>query len=363
MRLVKRLAAALLALALVGACSNDSSPKAAAKVLWLCQPSDTTDACHEDLTSTAVGSDGKLTVQKPPKAQQPVDCFYVYPTVSQAQSTNAPLEVTDVERQTARAQVTRFSSVCKVWAPIYRQVTTKGLFSGKYGDPSARAIAHADVVSAWKAYLAANPGRRFVLIGHSQGTLELLKLVQEQIDPDPALRSRLVSALLIGGMVRVPKGAVVGGDLKHVPLCTKPRQTGCVVAYNAFAATPPAASLFGRADRAKHLVTACTNPAALGGGPAPLHPYLPAGRYTRPETTFAGMGRVTTPYATFPGYLTAECKSTSASSWLQVTVRSVRGDARPRALPTPLGPAWGLHVIDVNLALGDLVDLVRVQSR
>jgi hypothetical protein len=47
-------------------------------------------------------------------------------------------------------------------------------------------------------------------------------------------------------------------------------------------------------------------------------------------------------------------------SWLQVEVSplvpfdlaSVRGE---------LGPAWGLHVVDVNVALGDLVELVRAQ--
>ena len=40
----------------------------------------------------------------------------------------------------------------------------------------------------------------------------------------------------------------------------------------------------------------------------------------------------------------------------------VPGDTRPRVLPKSLGPAWGLHLVDVNVALGNLVDLVRTQS-
>jgi pimeloyl-ACP methyl ester carboxylesterase len=282
--------------------------------------------------------------------------------VSQAQTTNAPLEVTDAERQAARAQVARFSSVCRVYAPIYRQLTVHALFTGKYGDPTARALSHADVVAAWHDYLSHNPHRRFVLIGHSQGTLELLRLLQDEIDPSPALRARLVSALLIGGFLKVPAGRTVGGDLKHIPLCTSAHQSSCVIAYNSFGARPPATSLFGRADRSRHLVGACTNPAAIAGGEGPLQPYFPAGPYARPETSIGGAGRVSTAFASYPGYLTARCADSGAFTWLQVTVHRIAGDTRPSALPTPLGPAWGLHLIDVNLALGNLVSLVRTES-
>jgi hypothetical protein len=356
----------VLAAALLTGCGGSSGPPASAEreaTLWLCQPSDRHDPCDGDLASTAVGVDGRLSAEKPSPARQPVDCFYVYPTVSQAQTTNAPRAVSDAERQTARAQVARFSSVCRVYAPIYRQVTTKGLFAGKYDDLAARATAHADVVSAWHEYLAKNPDRRFVVIGHSQGTLELLRLLQDEIDPDPALRARLVSALLLGGMVKVPARAAVGGDLKHIPLCRATAQTQCVVAYNAFGSAPAPGSFFGRADRARGLVAACTNPAALGGGAGALLPNLPPGPYARPETTLGELARVTTPYASLPGRLTAECRRTADFSWLQVSARRLP-DGRPAlVLPTLLGPAWGLHVIDVNLALGNLVELVRAQSR
>jgi pimeloyl-ACP methyl ester carboxylesterase len=361
---------AALGVSLVAACGGpqdvvwpDSSPAGGQPAtLWLCQPADPKDPCDLPLASTAVHSDGSLAPEPAPATRQPVDCFYVYPTVSQASSTNAPMQVTEAERQTARAQVARFSSVCRVYAPIYRQLTTDALFNGKYGDPKARAIAHADVVAAWHDYLAQNPKRRFVLIGHSQGTLELLKLLQDEIDPNAALRGRLVSALLLGGMVKVPPGAKVGGDLKHIPLCTSNHQHSCVIAYNSFGNEPPPKSLFGRPDRRRHLLTACTNPAALGGGEGWLLPYFPAGPYGRPESNMGGAERVTTNYADYPRYLTARCMQKGDFVWLQVTAHLVPGDLRRKALPTPLGPAWGLHVIDVNLAQGNLVSLVRAQS-
>jgi len=358
---------AALGVTLLAGCT-DSQPSGAAaatrkhETVWLCEPADKADACDLSLVSTVVHPDGSLTREAAPAQHQPVDCFYVYPTVSQAQSTNAPLLVTPVEQQTARAQVARFSSVCRVFAPIYRQVTTRGLFTGKYNDAKARAIAHADVVWAWHDYLARNPHRRFVLIGHSQGTLELLRLLQEEIDPNPALRARLVSALLIGGFLKVPSGATVGGDLKHIPLCTSNRQTGCAVAYNSFGGQPPAGSLFGRADKGRHLSAACTNPAALGGGVGTLKPYFPAGAYTRPETSIGGAERVTTSFVDYPGYLTAQCKHQGDYVWLEVSVHPTPGDRRARTMPTPLGPAWGLHIIDVNLALGNLVALVQAES-
>ena len=46
-----------------------------------------------------------------------------------------------------------------------------------------------------------------VLIGHSQGTLHLRKLIAEEIETQPAQKARLISGLLIGGNVLVAGGA------------------------------------------------------------------------------------------------------------------------------------------------------------
>ena len=362
--MLKRLAALLL----VAACTT-SHPTAAPTptpskgpllpvthpTLWLCQPAATADPCHTPLDTRVVEPNGSTVGVPAPDPSQPVDCFYVYPTVSRATTTNAPLKVEDAERDVAIAQAAPFSQVCRVYAPIYRQLTVKALFSGKYGDRAARALSHADVVSAFNDYLNQNPGRRFVLIGHSQGSLELLSLLQERIDGDPALRSRLVSALLLGGTLKVPPGKAVGGDLQHIPLCANGTQTGCVVAFNSFDTTPPPTTLFGRPDKRRHLVAACTNPALLSGQTDKLDPLLP--------TSLAlSKTQAASSYVTYPDYLTAACHERNGFAWLQVSVHRVAGDTRPAGLPKSLGAAWGLHLLDVNLALGNLLDLVRTET-
>ncbi len=50
-----------------------------------------------------------------------------------------------------------------------------------------------------------------MLIGHSQGSFTLTSLIAAEIDSKPALRRKLVSALIIGGQVTVPTGKDVGG--------------------------------------------------------------------------------------------------------------------------------------------------------
>ena len=330
--------------------------------VWLCRPGLPANPCQGGLDATDVSPTGTRTrTAFRPAVTAPVDCFYVYPTVSEATTVSAPLRVTPAEVRTVRAQAARFSSVCEVFAPVYRQVTVHALVTGHFGDPAPQALAYADVVSAWHDYLRLRPSRRFVLIGHSQGSFQLLKLLQGEIDADPLLRARLVSALLLGGNVKVPHGKLVGGDLQNIPLCTAPRQHGCVVTYNTFDTRPPADSLFGRPDTARGLVGACTNPAALSGGPGPLLPYLPTPHLAPGSRSVPGTESYATGFVGYPGYLTAQCHEKDGEGWLQVSAVRRPADVRP-VLPTTLGPAWGLHLIDVNVALGTLVDLVRTQS-
>lgn len=367
----------LLALVLAAACSHSTSTTPATApaptlsatptllpvahpTVWLCRPGLPANPCEGGLDATVVTATGARRVEPLPTGPTPVDCLYVYPTVSEAKSLNAPLRATGAEVRAARAQAARFSSVCRVFAPVYRQLTVQALFQGRFGDAGARALAHGDVVSAWHDYLNHNPGRRFVLIGHSQGSFELLRLLQEEVDGNPALRSRLVSALLPGGNLKVAPGKDVGGDLHNIPLCRGATQNGCVVAYNTYDTTPPADAIFGRPDTARHLVAACTNPAALGGGPAVLSPYLPTTALS--PGTLAVPGTYRTGFVTYPGYVKGECHESRGRAWLQVTADRRGDDARP-VVPLRLGAAWGLHLVDVSIALGDLVDLVRAQSR
>ena len=183
------------------------------------------------------------------------------------------------EKLVAQTQFARFSSKCKLYAPMYRQVTLTALLAAQTGRPIPvdRLLAYNDVVDAWNYYLAHdNHGRGVVLIGHSQGSSILTPLIKNEIDGKP-VQARIVSALLIGTSLPVPKGKDVDGEFKNIPLCHAASDIGCVITYSSFRATspPPANSFFGRVA-GDNMVAGCTNPAALGGGNGELHSYLGA---------------------------------------------------------------------------------------
>ena len=70
--------AAFAATDLVAAEKNDYSDGRA----WLCRPG-RTDACTIDQNTTIVAADGTLTREEfKAEPNPPIDCFYVYPTVS-----------------------------------------------------------------------------------------------------------------------------------------------------------------------------------------------------------------------------------------------------------------------------------------
>jgi hypothetical protein len=324
-----------------------------------------------------MSADGTSTTESPaPAKDPPIDCFYVYPTVSGQTTQNANLQIDPEQRAVAANQAAWFSQVCRVYAPVYRQLTLSAI-NGATGNElpagdttAARALAYSDVLSAWKDYLANyNQGRGVVLIGHSQGTMMLTQLIASEIDPNQDERGLLVSALLIAGNVTVASGQDVGGDFKNSPACRSVGQTGCVVAYSSFLEAPPPDSMFGRTDtgpRASELVgknveVLCVNPASLSGGTGSLRPYFST-------TPFPGMlGQsisvpiAPTPWVTYPGLYTAHCESSGGANWLQVDITKVAGDQRPVVGQT-IGAAFGLHLADVNIAIGNLVELVRQQA-
>jgi hypothetical protein len=322
---------------------------ASARTVWLCKPGLADNPCVGDLTATITGPDGSTRTEPTRPARRPgIDCFYVYPTVSAQQTVNANRNIDPELRAVAGVQASRFSAACRVFAPVYRQVTRRGLVSGGF-TPANLGIGYADVRAAWRDYVRNhNRSRGVVLIGHSQGTGMLVRLARELIDRRPAVRRRLVSAILLGGWVAVRKGRDAGGDFKNISACRAARQTGCVVAYSAYSDVPPN-SIFGRvADtyvRHRHpsrLEVLCTNPASLAGGRGLLRPYFPA-------------------WVSYPRLYSAVCRRTGGQVWLEVDDIGGPTDMRPRVSQS-LGPTWGLHQVDVNIALGNLVEVVRRQA-
>lgn len=345
---------------------------------WLCRPGKTADACSVDLTTTVVSPDGTTSREAfAPHANPPIDCFYVYPTVSIDPGPNSDMVADPAEHNVVRQQFARFASECRPFAPMYRQVTLAGLRAALAGGRLSldQGPGYDDVRDAWNHYLQHdNQGRGVVLIGHSQGAMVLTRLIAEEIDGKP-VQSRLVSAILMGTSVPVPKGKDVGGAFKNIPLCRSAQQTGCLITFATFRSTlpPPANTLFGRVT-GEGLEAACTNPAALAGGRGVLRPYLTgrgsliASSALQTHEWVKGSTPVDTPFVTVPGLLSAECAANEHASYLRITVNADPNDPRADDIPGDLGilgkpqANWGLHLVDVNLTMGNLLDVVRRQA-
>jgi hypothetical protein len=392
--LARTLVAAAVLAVLASGCSSSSGPSGQASpsphvskpsavpalhlsvahpTVWLCRPGMADNPCEGGLDATVIDASGKQSVEQFQPAKDPkIDCFYIYPTLSQAKSINAPLSAEPAAVAVARTQAARFASVCRLFVPVYRQLTLNALVNGTYGNAKAQALANTDIDSAWHDYLDHdNNERGVVLIGHSQGAGQVSRLIRSEIDNNPVERSRIVSVLAIGGNVLVPQGKDVGGSFAHIPACHTATQSGCVVAYSSFNQPPPKNSLFARVTSGDNLNAGvstagmqvlCVNPAALAGGVGALQPYEPTrtiGSHL-PFTQIAQLPPFTTGFVTFGG-LQAQCREGDGASWLQVdaTTKSVYDAGATKQV---LGPTWGLHLLDISNAEGNLVSLVSAEA-
>jgi hypothetical protein len=335
-----------------------------AKVVWLCKPGMRANPCEPSLTTTVFSTSSKrIGVQHVHRAKRRrADCFYVYPTVSDQQRPQATQVVDDVLRSIVLQQTSRYSRDCRVFAPVYRQVTIQGLLNPGTVTNQMRAEGYADVREAWRTYLRKyNHGRGVIFVSHSQGTFVLRELIAKEVDAKPAVRRRVISALLLGGNVAVRKGGDRGGDFKHMRACRSRNQLRCVIAFSTYNETPPASSIFGRTN-APGLEVLCTNPGALGGGAAKLSPvyatkpFAPSVIGAEANLALATVPHPKTPWATIPGAVTGRCSRAGGANVLRVTPVSSAFDLQP--LPDA---NWGLHLVDANIALGNLANLVRHQ--
>ncbi len=341
--------------------------------LWLCHadkvPAD--DQClSADLDATEVLPDGTMQLVEHVVAEEPAfDCFYVYPTVDIRLEPGQTEDFEDItqELDPLLNQAARLTSQCRVFAPLYHQVTL-GTF-GSAEAPELMDAAYQDVAAAFESYLATHgEGRDFVIMGHSQGTYMTTRLVQEVIEPDPDLLDRMIVALLIGGSVSVPMGETVGGSFPTIPLCTDVDEVGCVLAYRTYAADLPPTAGNQSPDIPGNDV-ACTNPMIATGGQArlagaffPTHTYQPV-VFPTPEYGFD----VDTAFVLYRDMYSSACASDSDGlSFLGISVELDGQDMRTNPIDfegTLFNPSFlGLHVLDYNFAMQDLLDQVAAKA-
>jgi hypothetical protein len=350
---------------------------------WLCWPGKTGDACAVDMSTTIVKADGSTSLEpfkSDPKA--PIDCFYVYPTVSNDTGIVSDMLAGPEELNVVKQQLARFGSKCRIFAPIYRQFTLTALRAAATGaplpgsaDPAVRQVGYNDVVDAWNHYLKnENKGRGVVLIGHSQGSGLLTRMIPVEIEGKP-VQKQLVSALILGSNLPVEAGKDTGA-FKTIPLCKSADQIGCAISFVTFRDTipPPANSRFGRVAT-PGMEAACVNPAALGGGEGELKAYLANGMNIASSSAAApawvkGKPNPETPFVSLPGLITGKCVSKDGFNYLEARVNADPSDPRTDTINGDVvGPTgqvaadWGLHLIDVNIAMGNLIEIVGRQAK
>jgi hypothetical protein len=233
------------------------------------------------------------------------------------------------------------------------------------------ALGPQDVKDAFNHYLQNyNRGRKFVLIGHSQGSGVLTALLRDTIASNQAVRSQMISAALIGSSVLAPAGQKTGGTFADIPYCTAPGETGCVIAYASYAkdAPPVAGNRFALGDTAAGTEAVCTNPSVLAGN---------SGRYTG-SLVYAHPAQpifvpnvgpvpegVTTPFLLYRDIFRGACVKSGNFHYLEITLDKTADDTRttPPYRNTPSeAQGFGMHIFDYFPPMEDLINAVKLQA-
>lgn len=400
--MIIRTLAAALALAAMASCSTqekpaDAAPQAAAAqplpdamvaradysnpALWLCKPGLALDHCKTNLDATIVSANGSLKKEAFKAAAKPeIDCFFVYPTVSLDNSWLSDWSPDKMEIDDVQLQFARFGSVCRTYAPLYRQFTLTALRAATGGAPPpgqrppATLGGYQDVLDAWNWYMAnENKGRGVVIIGHSQGAGLISRLIASEIEGKPA-EKQFISGVMLGTTVLVPEGKDTGGTFKSIPLCRADNQTGCVISYSTYRDTfgPAPTANFGKGRNG--MKAACTNPANLATGKGQPESYFltqgflngsggPTPPWTNPPKA------ISTRFVKTPGLVTTTCVDKGEHAYLEMSVNADPADPRTDEVKGEVqratGPDgnWGLHLIDVDHSMGDLVRIVKAQAK
>ena len=334
---------------------------------WLCLPG-RRDVCSTPLATTILNPGGSCPTGVSTIARHPpLDCFYVYPTMSGDPGLNSDLAPKE-EVSAVQSQFARFASVCRTFAPVYRQMTLGAVAAAATGADVSEAakLAYGDVRSAWKEYLTThNKGRPYVLIGHSQGSLMLQQLIANDIEGKPGSK-RMKLAIIPGFNLMVPQGKLVGGTFKQTPVCSRPGQTGCVLTWVSFREknVPPNGAIFGVADK-PGMTVACTNPARPGAaGWVPLDSYWNA-RLALPvpggPITWSTEGAPPSPFLRTEGLVSAQCIQDGPRGYLSIRTNADPADKRTDRIGGEVAvlgmfiPGWGMHLADMSAPMGDLI--------
>lgn len=333
---------------------------------WACRPDVSGDACDGDLTAVEVLPNGSTQrVSHQPAAAPKIDCFYIYPTVDLNVLPGLHQDIKDKSEpyKTTAIQAARLSEVCRVFAPLYRQVTIGTYLTQSEDRDLCFDVAYSDVLRAFEAYLQKdNGGRGFIIYGHSQGGQITSRLVRERIETDPVLKTRLVAALPIGWPVGTDAGQATGGSFKSVPVCKSRSDLGCVVGFRTYAAgnafpTDVATYVEGSAE-------ICALPPDPGASSVTLsRSYFPSDLSS--GGSFPASVASQAPFVLYRRMYQARCVTQGSRRAMEISLAKEAGDTRINPLDFSsliLASSTGTHILDVQFTEGDLIDLIAAKA-
>lgn len=161
--------------------------------------------------------------------------FFIHPTsYRDTDSWNAPIgdeEAERIARIYVRGMASPFNAASEIWAPRYRQATLGAFLTTAPEAEQALDAAYADVVEAFRFFLdSVDSDTPIVLVGHSQGSLHLLRLLRDEIK-DSDYAPRVAASYAIGWPISVDHDLPALG----VPACATASQTGCILSWSSFA--------------------------------------------------------------------------------------------------------------------------------
>ncbi|MBY0583643.1 MAG: DUF3089 domain-containing protein [Sphingomonas sp.] len=170
-----------------------------------------------------------------PTKQDKVAVFYIHPTsyINRA-AWNAPLNdaaANELATVFLRGQATAFNGIGKIWAPRYRQATFGAFLTNRLDSEKALNLAYRDVSAAFDEFQhEIGPDMPIILVGHSQGSLHLARLLRERVAGKP-IAKRIIAAYVVGW----PISRRTDLPLMGLPECERQDQAGCILSWQSFA--------------------------------------------------------------------------------------------------------------------------------
>jgi hypothetical protein len=183
----------------------------------------------------AMQNEGRTIPTPADPAPQDFAVFFIHPTSFIDRTRwNAPIGEAEAERIAniyLRGMASPFNQAEEIWAPRYRQATMGAFLTDSGEAEQAIGAAYADVLQAFEYFLeSADEDSPIVLVGHSQGSLHLLRLLRERIANSP-VSDRLAAVYAIGWPISVDHDLPALG----LPVCTTADQSGCLLSWSSFA--------------------------------------------------------------------------------------------------------------------------------